>query len=303
LLSHGSTVEAVALDPAGEYLATKAQGATVRIWNLETKELDHEWPDNKESRSLRFGNTGWVLASCDGVEPWKIRRWSHRSKREEELLDCFEPVCRIGAFTTEDDYLAAIVDHGQLEEDVVAAWKLKGHDPGRLGGYLKGNGLIDVAFSADDSLIATSGCRHFAEVRFFAREQAISTPTYTMRFSGGSGQAIAFDPGGRYLAIASLDRVRLWDFRSNREVGTIDHPDVKALAFDADGDVLTTVTSTDVERWAVARGRILSEKVHAAKGPLEPDEIVDMVPPMVDRIGRPLTVEEKAAYVPSEPGA
>jgi WD40 repeat protein len=304
---HKGPVQAVAVDPAGRYLATVAKGETVRLWSLDTKDLVHEWPDNEGAMSLLFSNSGGLLASCDRSQSKLIRFWDPRVKRQMHGLHSFDSVYSLGAFSSDDKYIAAVVDHGQLEDDVAVAWKLEfswsesasADATPSIGGYLKG-GLKDVAFSADGDLIATSGFDHLVEVRPFAGEAGISSVSAFTRLRGGVGQAVAFDPKGGRLAIAGKDRVRLWDFRSEREVATIHHGDVLRLAFDTAGAVLTTVTAQDVRVWAVTRGKDLARKVEQTRKALEPEEVIDTIPSMRDRIGRDLTDIEKAEYLQPE---
>ena len=296
---HRGAVQAVAVDPSGTYLATSAEGETVRLWSLDTKELFHEWPNNKNAKSLLFAHSETVLASCDRTESRAIRLWDYRLKREDRALHSFDLVRALGAFSDDDKHIAALVDHGQLEEDVAVVWKLIPRESDSSpGGYLKGD-LKDVAFSPDHSLIATTGFDHLAEVRPFTPESGISAP-FALAKLRGRGQAIAFDRNGGRVAIAGEDRVRLWDFRSQREVGTIPHGDVLRLAFDTSGEVLTTVTAQDVRLWAVTLGKNLAHTVQSTRKALEPEQIMDMIAPMRDRVGRDLTEVEKAEYLQPE---
>jgi len=304
--NHKGNVHAVAVDPSGQYLATRAQGETVRLWNLDTKDLLHEWPDNKQAMSLLFGNSSRPLASCDRSTSKAIRIWDPVLRREDGSLHAFDSVYFLGAFSSDDKYLAAAVDHGQLEEDVAVAWQLEGpwREPGprrgpSIGGYLKG-GLKGVAFSRDGALIATTGFDHLVEVRPFAPDSGISGPLALARLRGEVGQAIAFDPNGGRVAIATEHRVRLWDFRSEREAGTIPHRDVLSLAFDTSGDTLMTVSNQEARLWDVTRGRRMARKVQETRKALDAGEIMEMIGPMRGRIERELTEEERAEYLRPE---
>ena len=69
-------------------------------------------------------------------------------------------------------------------------------------------------------------------------------------------------------------------------MGTINHQGVAALSFDRAGDVLTTVSSSDVQRWDVKVERDLAQEVGAARQPLEPQRITEIIRPMHTCIGR-----------------
>ncbi len=150
LQGHRSAVQSLAADPSGRWLASGGADNTVRLWNIETREVRRSLRGHSDFVSaLRFSPDGATLAagSLDG----SIKLWSTTTGRALRTLKGHDGRITSIAFSGAGDLIASASEDGRVQ--------LRGLKRARFYGPLKEQGLgaKTVAFSADGRTLLTGG--------------------------------------------------------------------------------------------------------------------------------------------------
>jgi WD40 repeat protein len=150
LEGHENAVQALAVDPSGQWLASGGADRTVRLWNLETKEARRVYRNNSDFISeLAFSPDGTTLAtgSLDGT----IKLLSVNSYRMQRTLPGHGSRVTALAFSTYDDLMASASEDGVVRLRSLRRprtfWSLNGI----------GSGAKVLAFSNDGRTLVTGG--------------------------------------------------------------------------------------------------------------------------------------------------
>ncbi|MCB9418600.1 MAG: hypothetical protein H6667_02260 [Ardenticatenaceae bacterium] len=127
------------------------------------------------------------------------------------------------------------------------------------------DGVHDVAFNADGSLLATAGLD--AAVKIWDAHSGQTVQTFTDSERGFN--SVAFSPAQPHLAAAGLDgSVYIWDLTSGRRVRRLasDGGSVQAIAYNADGSLLAAaMADASVRVWDMTSGESLLRLVDGHK--------------------------------------
>ena len=150
LQSHENAVQALAVDPAGNWLASGSADSTVKLWNLETHDVRRTLRGRGDFVSaLNFSPDGSTLAagSLDG----SIKLWSATTGRGLRTLYNHKSRVTSIAFTPSSDVIASASEDGSV--------RLRGLKRSRIYGALKdlGPGAKTLAFSNDGRTLITGG--------------------------------------------------------------------------------------------------------------------------------------------------
>ena len=141
--------------------------------------------------------------------------------------------------------------------------------------YLPDRWLSCVAFSPDGNLVAAGTFEPGWQAHaIFLWEAATGRLAATLPGHAGGVLAVAFAPGGRFLASAGGDRaVRLWDPTTHKQVRALTgHTDaVRGLAFSGDGKLLASSGPDGTTRlWDPDDGKELRHLERQAGAPAPP---------------------------------
>jgi WD40 repeat protein len=254
-LDHDQSVQAIALSPDGQYLATAGRDHTLRLWHLgrgrELARLQHQSIISAANVGVgvTFSPQGGLLATASGDHT--ARLWEVPSGREVARLPHEDFVWAV-TFSPDGCYLATA-----SQDRTARLWEVPtGRELARLP---HGSMLEAVAFGPDGTFLATAGGgkAHVwgvpggREIVQMLHEDVI--------------RALSFSPDGRHLATASQDHTaRLWEVPTGREVARLPHEDfVWAVTFSPDGRHLATASQDRTARvWEVPSGRELARLPH-----------------------------------------
>jgi serine/threonine protein kinase len=150
LQGHENAVQALAVDPAGHWLASGSADSTVKLWNLETREVRRTMRGRGDFISeLSFSPDGATLAagSLDG----SVKLWSATTGRGLRRLNNHKARVTAIVFTPGSDVIATAAEDGSV--------RLRGLKRTRMYGALKdlGPGAKTLAFSNDGRTLLTGG--------------------------------------------------------------------------------------------------------------------------------------------------
>ncbi|MBI5758411.1 MAG: Gfo/Idh/MocA family oxidoreductase [Planctomycetales bacterium] len=233
LTGHRGQVQAVAMSPSGDLLASGSDDGAIKLWQIDTgKEVlalaGHELPVT----GLAFSPDGRRLASSSGNEtrPTKageVVLWDVETGQVASKLGAGDKAVTGVAFSPDGKVLAS----GSYDETIHVFDATSGQVIRTLEGHSRP--ITAVVFSPDGSRIASSaGGRFNGKNTAKLWDVATGKEVATFEAHDGPVTCLAISPSGKWLATGSRDKtVMLWDVSkfTTREVAKAD---AKATATD-----------------------------------------------------------------------
>jgi glucose repression regulatory protein TUP1 len=134
-------IRSVCFSPDGKYLATGAEDKIIRVWEIATAKIIHQFTGHEQDiYSLDFARNGRLIASGSGDRT--VRLWDLDSNRQVLQLLIDDGVTTV-AISPDNRYVAA----GSLDKSV-RVWDVSGHIAERLEGeYGHRDSVYSVAFA------------------------------------------------------------------------------------------------------------------------------------------------------------
>ncbi|MGW4421020.1 nSTAND1 domain-containing NTPase [Streptosporangium sp. NPDC004631] len=275
LAGHPDVVQAVAFSPDGLLLAAVTRNHTVTVWDVRSRRHATApliYRGQGASTDVTFDPGGRFLTAA-GLGTFL---WDLDDLAAPVALKIEQPglIATAQVFSGDGRRILSISPAGFLITTEVSTGK-------RLDGMATGQGGVqDIALSPDGRLIATAGDSRTIKLWDAGTHAEIST------LSGHTSavQALAFSGDGRLVASAGDDHtVMVWDVGARRRVATLTgHTSrVRGLAFAADGTLVSGGADGRIIHW-----------------PLDPRAATAHT---CRTVGRDLTRQEWAAYLPSLP--
>ncbi|HBB33868.1 MAG TPA: hypothetical protein DC064_19240, partial [Cyanobacteria bacterium UBA9273] len=292
LPGHSSDVTSLSFSPDGKLLASASQDNTVKLWNLERRDLTTV--ENKGTTSLTFSKDSQtiVTANDDAVQLWQrddnntswltlpsysadvtlspdgqtiasastedvVKIWSREGRLLNTLKGQEEHNDNITSisFSSDSQTIATA-----SEDNTVRLWNREGH----LFRTLKRqNGdVTSVQFSPDGQLlvsVSNSEQQYNSVKAIFKLWSSDGKEIKTLNENGSGIPLVSFSPDSQTIATVGEDNtVKLWR-RDGRELGTLkDHKErITALRFSPDGQTIATASYDDTAKLWSLNGKLL----------------------------------------------
>jgi WD40 repeat protein len=244
----------IAVSRDGKRLAS-VQGPTLRVWGLETGEPLWEQRDESELLTVAYSPDGQRLAtSGESID----LRDAHTGERQLTLHGPQPPLGAL-AFAPNAPLLAA----GGPSSADVWVWDLRTREPALLiPNAVSGCVVHALTFHPHKPVLAVGGCDWYESTGSDGRVVLWDVSARRREaLLGGGAAALAFDPTGRRLAVAGLDRaIRVWDLDERRLLAEWNaHADaVRCLLSSPDGRWLASAgDDRTIRLWHAETGQLL----------------------------------------------
>ncbi|MEK8020587.1 MAG: caspase family protein, partial [Candidatus Parabeggiatoa sp.] len=253
LYSHSGDVTSVSFSPDGKTLASGSRDNTVRLWDIQTRQLLGEplVGHSSDVNSVAFSPDGKTLAS--GSNDNTVRFWNIQTRQllGEPLVGHSGDVNSV-AFSPDGKTLAL----GSWE--TVRLWDVETKQP--LSEPLAGHpdDVYHVVFSPNGKVLASMGNDNTVRLWDVKTKQLLGKPLID---NFGS---VVFSPDGQILASGGKNNtVRLWDVQTRQPLGEplVGHSSyILSMAFSPDGQTLVSGGwDNTVRLWNIETGQMIGE--------------------------------------------
>lgn len=253
LEGHNDAVRSVIFSPDGKMIATASEDNTVRVWNINGREIRKFTGNNQVFRSVNFSPDGKNIAATSAdntIKIWSINGQELITFKGQDSQDnfmsgvCFIPDSKLIAASNLDNSVKLLHIDGQEIKT------LKGHK----------DSVWSISCSPDGKNIVTADLGGVLIIWSTNGEEI-----KTFRASNQSIFGVSFSPDSQLIATAGGDSaVKLWNL-DGQEIKTIGKHDnyVISVNFSPDGKILAS-TSADktVKLWSLDGRKLKTLKGH-----------------------------------------
>jgi WD40 repeat protein len=227
LQSHTDCVTSVAFSPDGKIIATGSLDRTVKLWNIDGKELQTFILTDCVT-SVAFSPNGKTIATVSGRSK-TVKLWNIDGKELQTFTGHTDFVGSL-AFSPDGKMIAT----GSADK-TAKLWNLDGKELQTFIGHTGYSGVTSVAFSPNGKMIATGSWDNTVKLWNLDGKEL-------QTFSTSSVDSVAFSPDGKMIATANkVNIVILWNL-DGKELQTFTGHTyfVRSVAFSPDGKTIAT---------------------------------------------------------------
>jgi WD40 repeat protein len=241
-------VQSVAFTRDGKLLATGSEDHTIRLWNVQSRQLVRELKGEGPVYCLAFSPDGQTLASgsCkmyEGSPDKGARLWDVGTGELVRKLE-LPAYVRALTFSPDGNWLAV----GAPEWRDIHVWNARNYDePPKL--LMGPGGYSALAFSPDSQWLASGSYEPMVRLWDLLTTEEIAA----LEFKTGTVHALAFSPDGSEVLIGTntLNLLR-WNLPTRTLAATIRGGEVFAARYLADGSQFLTSTGDSIDLWSAA---------------------------------------------------
>lgn len=250
VLPENKSAKNMALSPDGRTAVVVEKEDVIVLREVSTGRTIAEFAGYSRNPWVTFSPDGRLLATC-GSQGRQLRIWDVTTRTLFAELDEFDNRAMHAAFSPDGETLTILDASYYSSDGKVMFWDVK-RGKSRASIKFSDRSIASIAYSPDGKFLASVGWRGLGrdsdkQVRLWDIKTQQTVRTWSSQF--GSAYKIAFSPDQHTLAIAEWggerslqvsNRIRLVDYRTGKEIGTlVGHTErINALAFSADGKEL-----------------------------------------------------------------
>ncbi len=225
LLGHNGIVTSIAFSPDGKTIASSSSDNTIKLWNLEGKELQTFKGHSAIVWSVAFSPDGKTIASGSGDKTIKL--WNLEGK-ELQTFKGHSAIVWSVAFSPDGKTIAS-----GSGDKTIKLWNLEGKELQTFKGH--SDSINSLAFSPDGKTIASGSWDNTIKLWNLEGKEL-------QTFKGLSINSLAFSPDGKVIATSGGNNtVKLWNLEGRElQIFKGQSNDIWRIAFSPDGKAIVT---------------------------------------------------------------
>ncbi|NEQ06958.1 MAG: hypothetical protein F6K37_13735 [Moorea sp. SIO4E2] len=242
---HTDTVTSVTFSPDSQTIASASSDKTVKLWNLQGKELHTLKGHSADVTSVVFSYDGQTIATASRDNTVKL--WNLQGKELQTLSGHNEPVTSL-TFSPDGQTIATA-----SLDNTVKLWNLQGKELHTLTGHNSAH-VYSVAFSRDGQTIASASDDNTVKLWNLQGKEL-----YTLTGHSAPVISVTFSRDGQTIASASWDNtVKLWNYEG-KEIHTLTghSAPVISVTFSRDGQTIASASRDNTVKLWNLQGKTL----------------------------------------------
>jgi WD40 repeat protein/ABC-type dipeptide/oligopeptide/nickel transport system ATPase subunit len=229
LEGHSGRVKSVAFAPDGKTIASSSDDNTIKLWNLEEKELRTFTGHSNGVSSVAFAPDGKTIASSSDDKTIKL--WNLEGKELRTFTGHSNGVLSV-AFAPDGKTIAS-----GSADNTIKLWNLEGKELRTFTGH--SNWIWSVAFAPDGKTIASGSNDNTIKLWNLEGKEL-----RTLTGHSGRVKSVAFAPDGKTIASSSVDKtIKLWNLEGKELRTFTGHSNwVSSVAFATDGKTIASAS-------------------------------------------------------------
>jgi WD40 repeat protein len=253
LEGHNDAVRSVTFSPNGKIIATASEDNTVRLWNINGKEIRRFIDNNQMFRNVKFSPDNKIIAAISAnntIKIWQINGEKLITLKGQDNQDnfmnslCFIPDSKIIAAPSQDN--------------TIQLWSIDGQEIKTLKGHKFPIWSISCSLNSKNIITADLG-------GFIIIWSANGEKIKTWKAGNQSIFDVSFSPDGKTIVTAGGDTtIKLWNL-DGKELKTIGKHDnyVTSVSFSSDGQTIISGSADNtVKLWSIEGKELKTLKGH-----------------------------------------